>query len=153
MPDWHYVHQELRRPAVTLLLLLLEYKEAHPDDGCCYLQYCVHYRSWQGHLDKVMRQEHRAGANLFVDFCGQRLPIYDRRSGEVATCAKLFVAVLGASNYLNAEVVASQESASWLTAHLHAFEAMGCLPEGHRPRKCSAPHFRGGCGPVLRRNG
>ncbi len=128
MPDWHYVHKELRRPGVTLLLLWLEYKEAHPDDGYSYSQFCVHYRAWQGHLDLVMRQEHRAGEKLFVDFPGQRLPIFDRRSGEVALEAELFVAVLGASNYLYAEAVASQGSASWLTAHVHAFEALGCLP-------------------------
>jgi hypothetical protein len=30
LPDWHYVHKELRRPGVTLLLLWLEYKEATP---------------------------------------------------------------------------------------------------------------------------
>jgi transposase len=128
LPDWHYVHSELRRPGVTLLLLWLEYKEAHPDDGYSYSQFCVHYRAWQGHLDLVMRQEHRAGDKLFVDFPGQRLPIYDRSSGEVALEAELFVAVLGASNYLYAEAVASQELSSWLTAHVHAFEAMGCLP-------------------------
>ena len=129
LPDWHYVHKELRRPGVTLMLLWLEYKEAHPDDGYAYSQFCVHYRAWRGHLDLVMRQDHRAGEKLFVDFPGQRLPIFDRRSGEVILEAELFVAVLGASNYLYAEAVPTQGSASWLTAHVHAFEAMGCLPK------------------------
>lgn len=45
-----------------------------------------------------MRQEHRAGEKCFVDFPGQRLPIYDRRTGEIAFRAELFVAVLGASS-------------------------------------------------------
>ena len=46
----------------------------------------------------------------------------------MAIQAELFVAVMGASNYLYAEAVASQELSSWITAHVHAFEAMGCLP-------------------------
>ena len=33
LPDWEYIHRELRRPAVTLMLLWLEYKERHPEDG------------------------------------------------------------------------------------------------------------------------
>jgi transposase len=128
IPDWQYIHKELRRPGVTLMLLWMEYKEAHPSDGYGYSQFCLRYRAWQGHLDVVMRQEHRAGEKLFVDFPGQHLAIYDRRIGEVAMQAELFVAVLGASNYLFAEAVASQDLSSWITAHVHCFEAMGCLP-------------------------
>jgi transposase len=129
LPDWHYIHKELRRPGVTLVLLWLEYKETHPADGYSYSQFCHHYRAFEGRLDLVMRQEHRAGEKLFVDFPGQRLPMYDRRTGDVVIKAELFVAVLGASNYLYAEAVASQELSHWVAAHVHAFEAMGSVPE------------------------
>lgn len=128
LPEWNYIHSELRRPGVTLLLLWMEYKESHPDDGYGYSQFCLRYRAWQRHLDVVMRQEHRAGEKLFVDFPGQTLPIYDRASGGVVLAAELFVGVLGASNYLYAEAVASQDRSSWITAHVHCFEAMGALP-------------------------
>jgi transposase len=127
VPDWNRVHAELRRKGVTLMLLWLEYKEAHPD-GWGYSRFCHHYRAWQGHLDLVMRQEHRAGEKCFVDFPGQRLPIYDRRSGEVAFMAELFVAVLGASSYLYAEAVRSQDLASFVGAHVNAFEFFGAVP-------------------------
>lgn len=73
--------------------------------GYPYSQFCHHYRRFQRPLDLVMRQEHKTGEKLFVDFPGQRHPIHDRRSGEVAFFAELFVAVLGASNYLYAEAV------------------------------------------------
>jgi transposase len=128
VPDWRYVHRELRRPGVTLMLLWFEYKEAHPDDGYSYSQFCHHYRGFQRDIDLVMRQEHRAGEKLFVDFPGDRLAIYDRRTGEVAFAAELFVAVMGASNLLFAEAVASQQLAHWVGAHVHAFEYMGALP-------------------------
>jgi hypothetical protein len=127
VPDWAYVHNELRRPGVTLMLLWVEYREAHPG-GYAYSQFAHHYRRWRGHLDLVMRQDHRAGEKCFVDFPGQRLAIYDRRSGEVAFGAELFVAVLGASSYLYAEAVRSQDLQSFVTAHVHAFDFFGAVP-------------------------
>jgi transposase len=128
VPDWHEVRRELRRPKVTLMLLWHEYRQIHPD-GYAYSQFCSHYRAFCQTLDLVMRQEHKAGEKLFVDFPGQRLSIYDARSGAVSFEAELFVAVLGASNYLYAEVVASQQLGPFVMAHVHAFEAMGAVPE------------------------
>jgi transposase len=124
MPDWPTVHTELRRhKGVTLQLLWLEYREAHPD-GFGYSWFCHAYRDWAGRLDLVMRGEHRAGEKLFVDFAGQTLPIVDPETGEVWQ-AHLFVAVLGASSYTYAEAVASQSLPDWIDAHVHAFEAFG----------------------------
>jgi transposase len=127
LPDWARVHRELKRKGVTLMLLWHEYRQDHPD-GYSYSQFCLHYRAFEGRLDLPMRQEHRAGERLFVDFPGQRLPIYDRRSGALCLEAELFVAVLGASNYLHAEAVPSQGLEHWVNAHVHCFEAMGCVP-------------------------
>jgi transposase len=99
LPDFQKIHLELRRPHVTLMLLWHEYKETFPD-GYAYSQFALLYRRWHRHLDVVMRQAHKAGEKLFVDFPGAQIPIYDRRSGEVAFSAELFVAVLGASSYI-----------------------------------------------------
>jgi transposase len=124
VPNWSYVHRELRRKSVTLQLLWLEYREDHPD-GYGYSQFANLYRTWKGRVDVVMRQVHRAGEKLFVDFPGEKIPIYDRRTGALTLNAELFVAVAGASNYLFAEAFASQELLYWVTAHTHAFEFMG----------------------------
>lgn len=118
-PDWPAVHRELRRPSVTLQLAWLEYREDHPD-GFGYSWFCHAYRDWQGRLDLVMRQEHRAGDRTFVDWAGQTLPIVDPDTGGVWQ-AQLFVAVLGASSYTYAEAFASQALPDWISAHLHAF--------------------------------
>ena len=123
-PDWSHVHRELRRKGVTLQLLWFEYRELHPD-GFAYSQFANLYRAWRGRVDLVMRQHHRAAEKLFVDFAGQTLPIYDRRTGEVATSAQLFVAVSGASSYLYAEALASQQLIDWVAAHVRAFAFMG----------------------------
>ncbi|MGB9113113.1 MAG: IS21 family transposase [Acidimicrobiales bacterium] len=128
MPDWADIHRELRRKGVTLELLWIEYREAHPD-GYGYTQFVHHYRAFRGKVDVVMRQHHRAGEKLFVDFPGEKIPIYDRRTGQVKLSAELFVAVAGASNYLFCEALPSQELVHWISAHVHCFEAMGGVHE------------------------
>ncbi len=94
-PDWMHAHAQLRRKGVALQLLHLEYLEQYPD-GYQHSQFCRRYRLWQRHLDVVVRQEHRAGEKLFVDFPDQRVPILDRETGLVNLEAEVFVAVLGA---------------------------------------------------------
>jgi len=68
---FEYIYNQLRtyrKFNLTLTQLWMEYKEAHPD-GYQYSQFCEHYRRWRGKLDYVMRQEHRAGDKLFIDYC------------------------------------------------------------------------------------
>jgi len=72
-PDWNQIHRELSRKGGTLQLLWLEYKDQHPD-GYQYSQFCERYRLWSGKLDVVMRQDHRAGEKIFVDYAGQKVP-------------------------------------------------------------------------------
>ena len=49
-----------------------------------------------------MRQTHRAGEKLFIDYAGPTVPVVCAATGEIRT-AQIFVAVLGASNYTFAE--------------------------------------------------
>jgi transposase len=60
VPDWAYIHRELRRKAVTLMLLWQEYKQQYPD-GYQYSRFCELYGQWKGKIDPVMRQVHIAG--------------------------------------------------------------------------------------------
>lgn len=125
-PDWVAVHRDLKRKGVTLFLLWQEYKEQHPA-GYQYSRFCDLYRAWAGTLDRVMRQEHRAGDKLFVDYAGQTVPVVDRHSGELRP-AQVFVAVLGASNYTFAEATWSQALPDWLGSHGRAFAFLGGVP-------------------------
>ena len=74
VPDWATVHHELKRKGVTLFLLWQEYKAATPE-GFQYSWFCQAYRAWASKLNLVMRQSHRAGEKLFVDYAGQGIPI------------------------------------------------------------------------------
>jgi transposase len=111
---------------VTLQLLWEEYRQANRD-GYRYSRFCELYQRWRSKLDVVLRQEHKAGEKMFVDWAGATIPAYDRHSGQ-ALPAALFVAALGASSYTWAEATRDQQMEAWLRAHVHAFEHFGGIP-------------------------
>jgi hypothetical protein len=76
----------------------------------------------------VLRQEHRAGEKMFVDYAGATIPIHDPQSGEVHAAA-VFVAVLGASSYTFAEATTGQDLRNWIGSHQRAFEFFGGVSE------------------------
>src|SRR5438132_782984 len=71
-----------------------------------------------------MRQVHRAGAKLFVDYADKKPSIIDATTGEVIE-VELFVAVLGASNYTYAEATRTQQVPDWIASHQRAFAFLG----------------------------
>jgi len=128
VPNWSVVHQELRsKKSVTLFLLWQEYRETHLE-GYQYSWFCDHYRNWRGKLDVVMRQDHRAGEKLFVDYAGQTASVVDNASGEIRE-AQIFIAVLGASNYTYAEATWSQGLPDWIGSHVRTFAFLDGIPE------------------------
>lgn len=124
-PQWHVVHEELKKPDVTLELLWQEYRTGDPE-GLSYAQYTRLYRGWVKRQKISMRQIHLPGDKCFVDFCGRRMSVIDPATGEVSK-AEIFVATLGASGYTFATAVPSQAISDWLTCHkraLHFFEGV-----------------------------
>jgi transposase len=129
LPDFDYLYRELKAHKkfnLTLDLLWREYKEQHPE-GYQYSQFCWLYRSWQKKLDYSMRQDHRGGEKLFVDYA-EGLSLVDPKTAE-AVPTELFVAVWGASNYTYAEATLTQQLPDWIGSHVRAFFYFGCLPE------------------------
>jgi transposase len=126
-PNWRVIHKELRRKGVTLSLLWQEYRAVYTD-GYQYSWFCEHYRRWAGKVDLVMRQEHRAGEKLFVDYAGQTVEVVNRHTGEMRE-AQIFVAVLGASSYAYAEATWTQTLPDWIGSHVRALTFLGGCPE------------------------
>lgn len=143
LPDWEYIHRELRRKSVTRFLLWQEYKSTHPT-GLQYTQFCTRYTTWRGRQDPVMRQIHKAGEKLFVDYAGHTVPITDRRTGEIRS-TELFVSVLGASSYTYCEATWSQGLPDWIASHIRSFEFFGGVPNVLVPDNLkagvSSPHL------------
>jgi transposase len=93
-PDWKMIHEQLQQHRhLTLQLVWEEYRQAHPE-GYRYSWFCERYQHWRRQLDVVLRQEHKAGEKMFVDWAGATIPVYDSRTGQ-AWPASLFVSVLG----------------------------------------------------------
>lgn len=127
LPDYQYVNRELPKKGVTLQLLWEEYRQQNPE-GLSYGRFCHRYREWQSATRVSMRQNHKAGEKLFVDYAGMTVPIYRRGDSAVVMQAQIFVGVLGASNYTYVEATASQELRHWLGSHRRCFEYFGGVP-------------------------
>ena len=126
-PEWPDVHRELQRhKGVTLQLLWLEYRAAHPN-GYGYSWFCEHYRAWRGHIDVALRQVYRAGEKAFVDYASPKFPVVDRGTGEEWD-AMVFVGVLGASNYTFVDVTRSRALPDWTMSHVRMFEFWRGVP-------------------------
>jgi len=128
-PDFDYIYHELKAHKkfnLTLDQLWREYKEQHPD-GYQYSQFCQLYRHYRSKLDYSMRQDHKGGEKLFVDY-GEGLALIDPQTGDPIK-TELFVAVWGASTYTFAEATLTQQLPDWIGSHTRAFDYFGCAPK------------------------
>lgn len=128
MPDWREVYQELTQKGITKHLLWEEYSQQYPNRSYSYPQYCHHYQVWQQKQRRSMRQIHKAGEKLFVDYAGKTVPIVSADTGEIRA-AQVFVAVMGASNHTFAEATWTQGLSDWLGSHARAFSFYGGVPQ------------------------
>ena len=119
-PDYPSIHQELKSKGITLLLLWQEYENTHGKKAYRYAQFCAKYREWTLSQKPSMRQIHRAGEKLFIDYCGPTLDVIDSETGELRKAA-IFVAILGASNYTYVEATWDQKLPNWIASHVRAF--------------------------------
>lgn len=124
LPDFAKLAKELKKKGVTRYLLWEEYCRDTPA-GYRYSQFCEHFKRYLSQLSPELRQEHKAGEKLFVDWAGQTIGY--RENGELKQ-ASLFVGVLGASNYTFADVFRDQKIGNWCQAHVATFEFIGGVP-------------------------
>ena len=132
MPDYSYIHQELKqskkdKTKVTLMFLWEAYKAEYGNDAYEYTQYRVYYKRYVQKLSPSMRQIHVAGEKLFVDYSGVTIPIHNQKTGEIDK-AQVFVAVLGASGYTFVHVTHSQTQEDFILSHVLAYEFFGGTP-------------------------
>ena len=119
VPDPVWIHTELRRTGVTLELLHTEYLEEH-SNGYRYTAFCDVYRAWLARQQVSMRQVHRGGEKMFVDYSGKKPRVVDPSTGEVRE-VELFVAVLGASSMTYTEATETQRAEDFVASHVRAF--------------------------------
>lgn len=125
-PDFQTIHNELKRKGVTRQLLWEEYIQQNPD-GYRRTQFFHLYGKWKKRLNPSMRQTHKAGEKMFVDYSGQTIAVTDPKSGDLVQ-AEVFVAVLGASNYTYAEASSGQDLSNWINSHVKAMAFFEGVP-------------------------
>jgi transposase len=125
LPNFAHLHEEMKRPNVTLMLLWQEYVAANTGALVYqYSQFAERYREYVATLRRSMRQVHRAGEKLFVDYAGHTVG-YGREGDR----AQIFVATLGASHYTFACATAHQRLTDWTGALVRALEYIDGVPE------------------------
>ena len=134
-PDYGCMHQELRRKGVTLMLLWQEYSAQVGDEHCAanpvkalrYSQFSENYRQFAKRLKRSMRQTHRAGEKMFIDYAGPTIALFEH--GVEVGRANIFVAAMAASGYSFALATPRQTAADWLNGAACALTFFGGVPQ------------------------
>jgi len=146
-PDWQYIHTQMQMPSVTLVLLWEEYCLDNSNNAYKYSAFAALYRKFISKLDIAMRQIHRAGEAVYVDYAGKRIPYYKADGSKVY--AEIFVGVLGASRYTFALASESQKLPDWLDAHNKMFHFFGGVPKTIVPDNLKSAVTTPGTEPAL----
>jgi transposase len=123
-PDFEFVHKELARKNVTLLMLWNAYANRCRLAGEVPYQYsyfCEQYRKWASVTNATLHIPRTAGEITEVDWASTTMQYVDELTGEVKD-GYLFVATLAYSVYKYVEAFADMRLSSWIEAHINAFE-------------------------------
>ena len=127
MPDFVYIHRELAKPGVTLMLLHEEYRNKCLAEGTTpyqYTQFCEKYRRWAKISKATMRIKHKPGDKAEVDWAGDTLPVYDPVTGD-SVPGYLFVGALPCSFYTFVDLCENMLQESWQYCHINMYNYFG----------------------------
>ena len=128
--DFTQIHHELKSHKHVTLKLLWEDLKLSGQISYTYEYFTVRYKKWLGHQPSSMRQSHKGGEKVFVDYSGDKVPIYDVADlTKVVYHAEIFVGVLGASNYIYLEATQSQKISDFTMSHVRMFNHIGGVTE------------------------
>ena len=84
-PDYSYIHRELAKPGVTMVLLWEEYcRKCYGAGRTPYMstQFGDKYRKWARVTKATIRIQHKPGDSIDVDWAGDTIPVFDSVTGE-----------------------------------------------------------------------
>lgn len=123
--DCSYLVSELKRRGVTRVLLYREYKDKNPTNAYSYSNFCQKIRDYNKQSQLAMVLIHEPGEKAFLDYCGDTVPIYDRKTKEVVYYAEIFVMTLAASGCTFFEAHKSQDQESFIAGIVRGFSYFG----------------------------
>lgn len=133
-PNYAMIHEELKKPGVTLRTLWREYLAEEPAEGeedirpYGYSMFCRRYQALQEQTGLTAPLIHKPGQEIMVDWAGKPMLVTDPRTGRKQK-RFLFVGVLPYSMYGYVEAFPNMKEPSWISGHVHMFEYFGgCTP-------------------------
>jgi transposase len=113
----------MTRKGMTITLIWKKYKETHKQ-GYELTQFYLYFRGFARKGLPVMHMEHKAGDKMYIDFAGEKLHLTDKETGELVP-VEVFAAILGCSQLMYAEAVASQRKEDLVRACENALHFFG----------------------------
>ena len=129
LPDYEYVHKELKRVGVTLKLLWQEYKDdCHKNAAIAvgYSKYCDDYSKYINSQELTNHLIHKPGYRCEVDWSGPKMKLLDK-FGKLIDI-NLFVACLPYSQYAYVEPTFDMKMDTWLRCHINMYEFFEGVP-------------------------
>lgn len=74
---------ELKKKGLIKQLLWEECTRQYPNRCYSYSQFCACYADWRKKQKRSMRQTHRAGDKLFIDYAGPTMSVACASIGEI----------------------------------------------------------------------
>lgn len=118
-----YFKQQLLLPGGTREVLWKEYLQTHPE-GYGYTQFNEHYNNWLNQTKASGKMTHKAGDKLLVDYCGKKLQVVNKETGEVQDM-EVFVGILPCSSYTFIEASRSQQREDFIGSINNCFQFLG----------------------------
>lgn len=138
-PDWACICDQLARiPKMTLALQWARYCDCNPGGKRLYgySGFCRKVGEYARTHNLAAHIAHDPGGTLLVDWAGTAAAVFDPVTGRRSP-AYLFVACFPWSGWIYAECFADMRTRSWISAHAHALQAAGGVPDILVPDNCA----------------
>ena len=129
LPDYEYVHNELKKVGVTLKLLWEEYREKCLAKGNIPVgktKFCDDYNKYCDEAAISGHFEHKPGQRCEVDWSGPTMKIVRQDGEEIKVY--LFVSCLSYSRYAYVEPTLDMKMDTWIRCNIHMYEHFGGVP-------------------------
>lgn len=120
LPD---IEKALKRRGMTRTKQWEAYLIQHPN-GFKFTSFCEHLNRHLDYTRPVMHIEHKAGDKVFIDFAGEKMHYWSRDTGEKIE-VEIFAAILGCSQLVYIEAMASQKKEDLIRGCENAFHYYG----------------------------
>jgi transposase len=128
MPPCELIYHQLKWQGETKKSVWKFHDEQHPATAYSYSQFCQYYNKWLTKQKPSLRDIHKVGEKLFVNYADTSIKIVNPNTGEQNEVI-LFVATLGSSNYTYVEAFYHNDVERALMANVNALKFFEGVPQ------------------------